>query len=424
MALLKRLTRNFLYLVGVAGLAAIGLDIFENFELVKQSIADREFGLFKSWGVGILIVGAWFGAVRWVEQRYLWSEENESDLPEDLLVPGEEGMAVVSHGPEPVAPAPEVSVTPDVTTPAEALAELFAPEEPIPEETPAPEAESSGSTPVPLFAEELETGIPEETETPDESAIEMGLFEMPMGFSEDSAAENRITHGKDGSILVHIPPGEFLAGGPNEFEGGGLFPVGLPGYYLGLHPVTNAQYLEFAEATGHRPPKNLFWKLPQYADHPVVHVSWDDARAYCEWAGLRLPTELEWEKGARGTDGREYPWGEEWQAENCRHDGNRRGETTCAVLSYPEGRSPYGLYQMAGNVWEWCEDWYDGRAYDRYRNGHPAPPAAGKYRVQRGGSWEGGDSRMFRCAYRDYCAPELRFETKGFRVAMSAPAEA
>jgi len=222
----------------------------------------------------------------------------------------------------------------------------------------------------------------------------------------------------DRSTLVLVPGGKFLAG-KERFE------VELPPYYLGITPVTNLQYQRFVVATGHRRPNradvgDAAWRgthLPQQqARHPVMQVGWTDAVAYCRWAKLRLPTELEWEKAARGVDGREYPWGNQWDAARCRNQQNRDGEAVCDVWDYPAGCSTWGHYGLSGNAWEWCADRYDPAAYHRYRRGDLASPDEGTSRVVRGGSFARGNPTLFRGDHRDHAPPHRR-SLIGFRVA-------
>jgi formylglycine-generating enzyme required for sulfatase activity len=217
------------------------------------------------------------------------------------------------------------------------------------------------------------------------------------------------------------------------------FEAEIPPFFIGLFCVTNVQYAAFLTAAG-TPASDLEkWILldgdchmvkrgadygvddeERYGDHPVVNVSWYGAEAYCQWAGLRLPTDLEWEKAARGPEGLVYPWGNEWDPSMCRHRANKGSERTCRVWEYPEGVSRYGLYNISGNVWEWLADWYEEAAYQRHAAGDLTPPASGGSKVLRGGSWNEDKPTGLRAAFRYYSAPFGRSADYGFRCARDA----
>ena len=228
-------------------------------------------------------------------------------------------------------------------------------------------------------------------------------------------------------LLVLIPAGEFQMG---STEGAAdekpVHRVHLDDYYLDKYEVTTARYGQFMAATGHREPDN--WSLVSQTnaqDRPVIGVDWHDAEAYCRWAGKRLPTEAEWEKAARGTDGRTYPWGNAAPISSLANYGkdfrnvinnNYYAERLTPVGSYEEGKGPFGIYDLAGNVWEWVADWYDVDYYSRSPAQNPKGPPTGEYRVLRGGSWR-GDPQGVRSADRLYDRPADRDNNIGFRCA-------
>jgi formylglycine-generating enzyme required for sulfatase activity len=194
--------------------------------------------------------------------------------------------------------------------------------------------------------------------------------------------------------------------------------VTLPGYWIGRYPVTVAQFRAFVEASGHRPANPDSLKRP--GDQPVVLVTWHDALAFCRWlskkAGIQvtLPSEAEWEKGARGTDGRIYPWGDRWDPKRCNSGENDIGDTT-PVGTYPDGASAYGLLDMAGNVWEWTRSLYRRYPYNPRDGREDLDAVDDVHRVLRGGAFLDG-ARYARCACRSRDLPYFCREYYGFRL--------
>jgi iron(II)-dependent oxidoreductase len=199
--------------------------------------------------------------------------------------------------------------------------------------------------------------------------------------------------------------------------------VYLKAFYIDRHEVTNREYKKFVDATGHRVPfvdeewaEEYNWKSNTYppgkGDHPVVLVSWEDAQEYARWAGKRLPTEAEWEKAARGgLEDKLWPWGDEWAPEKVNTwESGIKG--TQPVESYPPNQ--YGLYDMAGNVWEWCADWYASDFYQQSPSREPKGPDIGINKVVRGGSWS-NMAFTSRCGERKKMNPQSRFNSIGFR---------
>ncbi len=224
---------------------------------------------------------------------------------------------------------------------------------------------------------------------------------------------------KDGSVLVYIPAGGFEMG-DGQGENCPKHRVELSGYWIGVYAVTNAQYLKFVQATGHRAPDNSRHRESGLADHPVTDVDRNDSVAYAKWAGCELASEAQWEKACRGPLGLMYPWGKEWDANKCRNVRNTGNEQTSAVHGYSGGVSGYGTYNQSGNVWEWCGDWYAGEYYGKSPAKDPRGPSGGSYRVLRGGCWGYDGPGDFRGAYRSRRDPGHSYDYRGLRLVRTA----
>jgi formylglycine-generating enzyme required for sulfatase activity len=239
---------------------------------------------------------------------------------------------------------------------------------------------------------------------------------LPKGFVR--TGEGRIFASRDGAEMVLVEAGEFTMGSPvNEDEKPVHRPF-LSAFLLDRHEVTTAQFRRFCEATKREFPKQ---EGEGFRKHPVTMVDWNDAAAYAAWAGRRLPTEAEWEKGARGSDGRDYPWGNADDATLRNGEGDGDGfPRTSPGGAFPGGASPCGALDMAGNVWEWVADGYDGKAYREHEPRDPRGPRISTLRVFRGGSWS-GSARFLRSAVRNRSTPAAKGNNMGFRCAAELP---
>lgn len=204
-----------------------------------------------------------------------------------------------------------------------------------------------------------------------------------------------------------------------EYDGKPQHEVYLDEYSIYKYPVTVAQYRQFCQSTSRAMPEAPSWGWPGHDSHPIVKVTWEDAYAYAQWAGVCLPTEAQWEKAARGTDGRLYPWGNEWDASRCNnYCSTSRLEKTSRVVSFPSGASPYGALDMAGNVFEWCANWYDGIYYQHSPACNPSGLEAGSERVVRGGSWISQSPQHLLVTFRFWHLPLRTSNRHGFRCVL------
>lgn len=326
-----------------------------------------------------------------------------------------------------------------------------------------------------LFLPSLEALDPSTDGMPAAERRTQPTQEMPQ-VGGPAPIDSQVRH-RDGMVMVLVPAGGFEMGSnaiwrwSGQLQDGTLsvhpFPdqspqhtVYLDAFWIDQTEVTVAMFRAFVEATGYvttaereghghpyRPgPKEEEWPDVPGAnwqhpggldsdakdDHPVVQVSWHDAAAYCAWVGGSLPTEAQWEKACRGSDQRQYPWGSGFDEQCANHcdsqcpverwadaSYNDGYGQTAPVGSYPEGASPYGALDMAGNVWEWTADWYDRQYYSDSPGRNPQGPEVGDARVQHGGAWiDAGSAGWLTCTVRHATPPQTRCDDLGFRCAV------
>jgi len=328
---------------------------------------------------------------------------------------------------------------------------------------------SSGNRPVEVLPSNTPTHIVKSTPLPTQTLVSTPpqAIITPVASATTYAIGSTIVSERDDAVLVFVPQGEFRMGSddeiipaihqsPSYYDNRPQHTVLLDAFWIDRTEVTNAQYKRCVSEQVcdlpivlKSPTRSTYYDDPAFDDYPVIYVDWYKAKAYCEWAGRRLPTEAEWEKAARGTDGRVYPWGDTLPNDTLVNYNSPNRDTT-PVAMYPSGQSPYGAVDMAGNVWEWVNDWYLDNYYQNSPLSNPMGPDAGECetcypRGLRGGAWyyqEGSGQSIFRFGVlpvevlirsdlRSWSSPKyddtslagrtaLGLGTVGFRCAMSA----
>ncbi len=237
----------------------------------------------------------------------------------------------------------------------------------------------------------------------------MKLSDNPQGFSE-------FFRTRDLAVMVHIPSGRFRMGsdlaGSAEDEHPEHY-VFVSSFLIDKTEVTWRQFELFSNSSGVPLPPAPVWGRPD--DFPLSNITWDEARQYCEWVGGRLPTEAEWEKAARGSDARAYPWGNDWQPTQCNSISGGLHSPE-AVGSYPACLSPYGVIDMVGSHWQWVQDYYSDDAYTNADNENPKGPATGMTKVKRGAHWMAHPQQLY-VTVRGNSEPDWRNYSHGFRCA-------
>ena len=244
--------------------------------------------------------------------------------------------------------------------------------------------------------------------------------------------------------MAHIPAGMFSMGSEDgEADEAPFHEVYLDSFWMDTMEITNKMYRLCVQAGSCKSPRETgsytqasYYNNPKFADYPVVYVDWSMADTYCQWAGAHLPTEAQWERSASGEDDRIFPWGDSWDVDRRKRlnfaDGNNPATTSDITLndgfrenapvgSFPGGRSPYGIYDTAGNVWEWVADWYDPAYYANSPANNPqgpsGPTAEITMRALRGGSWVAANENVFHTSNRNGLDPSQSSESLGFRCA-------